>query len=383
MKEHHTPPKTYPHAICLPCSGAENGPVVFGIKGGVCQANRTPIPEGFLYRQITQTMQKRSGLLQQNVKCEVPVTQIQLPGDIGETKHILPGPYIYAGLLFPHFGHFLLESLARLWFIKQHPSIPLLWVAAHKQTALNSLQQELFELLNVNNPVHILTEQSEIEELIVPKAGYMLSTLFTPEQKEALRVCTQAPLKPGKRVWLSRSKLKHARILNEPALERVLEAEGWLIYHPEEHSIRDQLHCIHNAEHIAGIIGSAHHLLLLTPDYQGRVSIFSRGPTVNGDFFNIAETLGLKQTIYFNATADCTPKRPSWGKDWLWLNMNSVLKSLGIRGRKNNSKQALRTLLEETPPQIWWRVLPRILLHSILNKTALRGYRNKTAKPTE
>ncbi len=378
MKQPHISVKTYLRAICLPCSGAENGPVVPGIKGGIYQVNHTPIQEGFLYRQITYTTKKHTGSLQQTSKREVPISQIQLPGDISETKHILTGSYIYAGLLFSHFGHFLLESLARLWFIKQNPSTPLLWVAAHKQTALNSFQQELLKLLDIKNPVHILTEQSEVEKLIVPEAGYMLSTIFTPEQRDALRVCAQVPLKRGKKVWLSRSNLKRARILNEPALERILKAEGWLIYHPEEHSIRDQLHCVHNAEHVAGIIGSSHHLLLLMPDYQGRVSIFARGPTFNGDFFNIAKTLGANQTIHFNATVDCTPRQPSWAKDWLWPNINSILKTLGAEEQKNNLKQTLRTLLKELPPRIWWRALPQILFHSILNKTVSRGYDNNT-----
>ena len=34
---------------------------------------------------------------------------------------------IYAGTLYYHFGHFLLESLARAWYANQHPDLPFVW----------------------------------------------------------------------------------------------------------------------------------------------------------------------------------------------------------------------------------------------------------------
>src|SRR5690554_364906 len=41
---------------------------------------------------------------------------------------------IYGGVLFEHFGHFLLESLARVWaFTELNPDLPILW-HTHKPT---------------------------------------------------------------------------------------------------------------------------------------------------------------------------------------------------------------------------------------------------------
>ena len=37
------------------------------------------------------------------------------------------GRFIYGGMLMDHFGHFLLEAMARLWFIREHPELPVLW----------------------------------------------------------------------------------------------------------------------------------------------------------------------------------------------------------------------------------------------------------------
>jgi hypothetical protein len=39
----------------------------------------------------------------------------------------LNGTAIYGGMLMNHFGHFLVEAMARLWFIRERPELPILW----------------------------------------------------------------------------------------------------------------------------------------------------------------------------------------------------------------------------------------------------------------
>lgn len=361
--------QVYRDTICLPCSGVENGQVGLIFKGGLYQADGTLIPEGFLYRQSASACLKRNGNIWHKVKDDSPVRQIQFPDDIGETKKELTGTYIYAGLLFRHFGHFLLESLARLWFIKQNPDLPVLWVAAQQQPELSTFQKEILSLLKVKNPIHILTEQSKIEELIVPQTGYMVSSEFSTLQKQALKVFDPVLLKPGKKLWLSRKDVCKGRFLNECILEEYLASEGWTIYQPEKHSITEQLRYIQDAEHLAGIAGSAHHLLILLPGYQGKVSIFPRGPKINGDYLTIAKTLGLKQTVYFETTADCTPKHRSWQKDWCWLDMNHVQQCLGISPKPGSIfRWALTATLQNSPHQTRWKLVRRITTEYLIKK---------------
>jgi hypothetical protein len=361
--------KTYSHAVCLPCTGAENGPVLPGVKGGLFQADGTLIPDSLLHRQHIPVKVKFKGRLLQATKETAPVYPVQQPGKIGETKYRLNGTYIYAGLLFKHFGHFLLESLARIWFIKQHSDIPLLWVAAHRQPELSPFQKEILELLGIKNRVHILTEQSEIEEIIVPEPGYMIESHFSAAQKDALKVFDPVPLSPGKKVWLSRKNVSNGKFLNESALEEHLARNGWAVYRPEEHPVREQLLFLHDAEYIAGIAGTAHHLLIFLPGYQGTVSLFPRGPSINGDFLTIADMLQLNQTIYFQDTADCTPKLPSWMKDWCWTDLNRVLQCLNApRKSENGFVWALKAALWDLSPRTHWSIGCRIASSYIKNK---------------
>ena len=60
---------------------------------------------------------------------------------------------IYAGPLYFHFGHFLLESLARVWFARQHPEVPLVWAGQHnwQEPVLKSWQREILDILGEVN----------------------------------------------------------------------------------------------------------------------------------------------------------------------------------------------------------------------------------------
>ena len=61
----------------------------------------------------------------------------------------VPEDVDFAGYLFPHFGHFLLESLSRLWITRQYPELPVVW--CRRQTAgsaaYNAWQEEVLDLL--------------------------------------------------------------------------------------------------------------------------------------------------------------------------------------------------------------------------------------------
>lgn len=42
---------------------------------------------------------------------------------------VLEATAVYGGILLPHFGHFLLETLARYWFLRHVPDLPIRLVA--------------------------------------------------------------------------------------------------------------------------------------------------------------------------------------------------------------------------------------------------------------
>lgn len=323
-------PKTYKNAIILPVVGCENKPLYPNARGGVFTSDRKPIKDAFLRREYRVDVKFNGDKWDRSSGKELKHHHLILPGKISGTDNRLHGEYIFAGYLFPHFGHFLLESLANLWFFKQHPETPIIWLGVHNQSELNTVAEAFIELYDIKNPIHILTKETIVETLIVPEPGYMIHTKYTQDQVKALQAVDCPKPQKGKNVWLSRSGLDKGRILNENKLEAILEENGWIIFQPEKHPLRDQLGMLHDAEMIAGIEGSAFHSLMMLRDFKGQVQIFARRRLIEFDFIFIAETLGINQSNQYPKCAVWSHGKPHWNFDSVYIQLAPILESLKL-----------------------------------------------------
>ena len=208
---------------------------------------------------------------------------------------------IYLGPLYFHFGHFLLESLARTWYAHRHPEVPIVWAGAHtwQSIQLKPWQQEILDILEIGNPVQIAADPLRFEHLRVPDIGYRYDDRFHPEHASFLGRY-QGPVQiPRHRLWLSRSKAGDVRDLNAAPTERRLGAAGWTIAYPETLTIRQQLDLLARAEIVAGEEGSAFHSLILLQDVTAkRFRIFRRHGPEHGSMRTIGDARQVDQTFY-------------------------------------------------------------------------------------
>lgn len=209
---------------------------------------------------------------------------------------------IYAGTLYFHFGHFLLESLARAWYAKQHPELPFVWAGAHtwQTVKFKPWQRELLDLLGITNPIRIIADPTRFESLHIPDIGYRYDDKFHPEHAEFLG-CYEGPKQiPGRRLWLSRSKIgTDVRDLSAAPTERRLQAEGWTVEYPERRTVREQLDALSQAEVIAGEEGSAFHTLMLLKDVSTKTfHILRRHGSEHRNLHTIGEVRQVNQFFY-------------------------------------------------------------------------------------
>ena len=146
-------------------------------------------------------------------------------------------PSIYGGLLFNHFGHFLLETLARAWYIEHHPDdVYFFKTDASQPDNVNELfawQQELLAgLVGDINRIKIIHSKTVFEKLIVPKPGFVIRKYCRRDHAEALQVVGGKILERDKtefvrheKVWLSRSALGYALVYGEMEFEEALKEE--------------------------------------------------------------------------------------------------------------------------------------------------------------
>ena len=71
---------------------------------------------------------------------------------------------IYCGHMYDQFGHFILESLSRVWYIKENPEIAILWSKGRKE--FTNWQKEILEILGIKNKIIFIYEPTKIKKII-------------------------------------------------------------------------------------------------------------------------------------------------------------------------------------------------------------------------
>lgn len=196
----------------------------------------------------------------------------------------LEGACIFGGYLFQHYGHFLLESLSRLYAIRQCREFPLLFMTPNDE--IRNWQRDVFHCVGLKNKIILIKKPTRVETVIVsPEGSSVGPNHIAPEQIEALGQIGNADITPGKKVWLSRSSFVHkynaGGIVNETEVETTLKTLGWEIVSPETlQDIRAQVQCISSAEYVAGFDGSAFFTTLLAREIKGHFIVFGRRKVV-------------------------------------------------------------------------------------------------------
>jgi capsular polysaccharide biosynthesis protein len=158
------------------------------------------------------------------------------------------------------------------------------------------VQAQLLELLGIRNEPIFTVGPTHFARMEIPSPGYEIPHVFETGHAHAIGVWPGKQKVSGKRVWLSRSHLEErGGFENELEAEAALEKRGWTIYHPQEHPIRHQLEMFADAEHIAGVEGSAFHTLILIDRPTARLSVLSRRAALSPNLKTIAKVKHLNQ----------------------------------------------------------------------------------------
>ena len=246
--------------------------------GSVIDSAGNPIQEALLYRNRPDGTRH----------------VLQRVRTISSTKRSLDSG-VFGGLLRRHFGHFILESLCRLYSYRSS-DLPIYFQSL--QGSLEDWQVDMFRSLNIDiERIGLLTEDVVVDELTVASPGFLIPNFILSEQLEALRTSTVSPSVNPQSLWLSRSKLKGRYVEGEELLEAKLKELGWRIISPETLPIAEQIAMWSSADRLAGFAGSGFHTALLVDGHLPRISLFHRPSGLTRNFQTIAERKGLDQEL--------------------------------------------------------------------------------------
>lgn len=235
-------------------------------KAGILKEDGTYCREGALWRRFR------------------PITIA--PDQPKAIRETISGRWLWGGVLWVHFGHFLVESSSRLWALAHldQPVDGVLFIPKRPSVGgeTRGFQRDFIDLFAPGMPIRVAAEPSEVEELVVPGQGFGLGqiTQGTRKFRSAIHSGFARDVKPEGpgRIYISRSKLGLSKggLLGEEQMEERLRGEGYEIFHPQEHSLREQLARYKAAKHVIAADGSAIHLYAMVGRPDQKVAIVLR-----------------------------------------------------------------------------------------------------------
>jgi hypothetical protein len=214
------------------------------------------------------------------------------PGIDVSTLPVLP-PSIYGGLFFHHFGHFMTESIGRLWGVNTADLATLPIYVFEPWYNIDFTDQQHFaaealRLLGVDSRRIIRIERpSLISKLLVPEQKYGWHFFMNPPQdfvsflrkaQDRIEHDTKDAGPLPRKVYVSRALLPPStgKVAGEQEFEQFLEGQGYHVLHPEQQPLSVQVQAYANAEQLIFCEGSAAHACILLPKLRAKVAIILR-----------------------------------------------------------------------------------------------------------
>lgn len=241
---------------------------------------------------VTSDMVQPAGILRRDGKYALrgalwrggkPITTQPEPptGAVPELK----GRWLWGGVLWVHFGHFLAESTSRLWALEQSaPLDGILFIPKRPKLGdqVHDFQRTFISLLNSDLPIRVLPEPHRVEQLVVPGQGFGLGAISagTEPFRAAFHQRFAADVEPDgpEKLYVSRSALggKRGGMLGEEKFESYLTEHGYEVFHPQKHDMRVQIARYKAARQVIAGDGSALHMFAMVGRPEQHVAMVLR-----------------------------------------------------------------------------------------------------------
>ncbi|UXU75044.1 MULTISPECIES: glycosyltransferase family 61 protein [unclassified Paracoccus (in: a-proteobacteria)] len=244
----------------------------------------------------------------------------------------LDGHYLFGGIFYGHFGHFIVESLARLWALDrvQGPLDGIIFTPKIQRVNARTVAvyREMLEAMGVRVPVVIASRATRVARLSVPRQGFGMYDLSAGSAafRDYVNRHAGRDIAPDgpERLYVSRTRLGPQRgsILGEARIEAYLADEGYEIFHPQLASQNEQIARYKAAKFIVGTDCSPLHLLGYVGNADQKAAVLTRRSMEIGGFL-VRQLQAFKnmQAVEINTLVNdwmpqpgSRPSRSSWGE---------------------------------------------------------------------
>jgi len=193
------------------------------------------------------------------------------PEEANNKIEYLDEDVVFIGALPKHYGHFILEGLARLWFYLEDSNRKYRAVYISGEGEDRFL--ELIEFFGLNlSDVRKIEQPTKFRTVIVPEQSIRLHDYFHRSYKltmDRIKMSIE-PIRNDK-VYFSKQERKNDRAIGEMPFETVLAKNGYAIYFPERMSLRETVAVLKGAKTFVASSGTNSHNAVFLED--GAVSV--------------------------------------------------------------------------------------------------------------
>lgn len=170
---------------------------------------------------------------------------------------------IFGGVLWDHFGHFLRDTITRLWYVLKENKFD------KRIIFLTMPSDDPFKLKNMLTAIgldesqyELITKPTQFKQIIVPQQSSVPAHGFRLEHNLVFDKII-SNVQPGKyqKVYLSKAKYTRNMTQNESYFEDFFRKRGFEIIYPETLSFEEQVSIVNGASEIVGVFAS--HLYLM------------------------------------------------------------------------------------------------------------------------
>lgn len=232
-------------------------------------------------------------------------------------------PAVFCGLLDNHFGHFMLEATSRLWWGLQTQFQYNYVFQMPKNQPIPPFATAFFELLGIADRIVYIREPTRFEYLTIPEPAFQIQSFFhtnflIPFSKIRKKLIQENSGDSPKKVYFSRTRLKHRQTVGEDTVEKMFSSVGFEIVYPESLSLIEQINLTIGADEIAGVVGSALHLMVFS--HKVKVIYIIPGSIKNLNYSIVDQaTSAMQKTIFAGAGGILKPPKFNKFKDALFL----------------------------------------------------------------
>ena len=224
-----------------------------------------------------------------------------------EKGECAPETVVYCGRMIGQWGHFLLETITRLWFFLEYDNPNYKYVFIVKEGTTPPIEGNFklfFNLLGISERIILLNKATQYNKVIIPERSFQYRRFYSPKYLKIIdkvienALISKATVGVQSRIYLTRSKFKKAQRteVGLEMLDNFFANNGYQIISPENMPLDEFICRLRTADICAAESGTVAHNFIFCSKEQNTI-VIERQAMVN-DVQTSIEVLRDFKTVY-------------------------------------------------------------------------------------